>query len=217
MSLSRFVPGTRLATYLAAGALGVGFWTFALYVSLSALVWVPALVGLSAVAGAEVVEAGLLTASGWAGRGIAVLASLALALEAGAWLARWKNRRRLYGLWRRWTRWEFWPLWVFYPPLLVYVMILMIRHRSVTVFTAANPDLPGGGFIGESKFEILRGLARTPNRVARAALLPEDAPPSRRAAIARAFMEHAGLRLPIVVKPDQGQRGTGVTIVRSDG
>ena len=90
--------------------------TFALYVSLSALVWVPALVGLSAVAGAEVVEAGLLTASGWAGRGIVVCASLVLALKAAAWLARWKNRRRLYGLWQRWTRWEFWPLWVFYPP-----------------------------------------------------------------------------------------------------
>ena len=216
VSLSRFVPGTRLATYLAAGALGVGFWKFALYVSLSALVWVPALVGLSAVAGAEVVEAGLLTASGWAASGIVVCASLVLALKATTWTARWKNRRRLYGLWQRWTRWEFWPPWVFYPPLLVYVMMLMIRHRSLTVFTAANPDIPGGGFIGESKFEILRGLSRTPNRVARAALLPEDAPPHRRAAIARAFMEHAGLSLPIVVKPDQGQRGTGVAIVRSD-
>ena len=85
VSLSRFVPGTRLATYLAAGALGVGFWKFALYVSLSALVWVPALVGLSAVAGAEVVEAGLLTASGWAGRGLSSVASLVLALKAATW------------------------------------------------------------------------------------------------------------------------------------
>ncbi len=216
VSLSRFVPGTRLATYLAAGALGVGFWKFALYVSLSALVWVPALVGLSAVAGAEVVEAGLLTASGWAGRGIVVCVSLVLALKAAAFLARWKSRRRLYGLWQRWTRWEFWPLWVFYPPVLVYVMILMIRHRSLTVFTAANPDIPGGGFIGESKFEILRRLSRTPNRVARAALVPGDAPPDRRAAIARAFMDHARLSLPVVVKPDQGQRGAGVAIVRSE-
>ena len=216
VTLSRFVPGTRLATYLAAGALGIGFWRFALYASLSALVWVPALVGISAVGGAEVVEAGLLSTSGWATRGIVVLAVISLALKTAVWASSWKNRRRLYGFWQRCTRWEFWPMWLFYPPLLVYVAGLMLRHRSLTVFTAANPDIPGGGFIGESKFDILRSLSGNASRVARAALVPGDTTIDRQLSIARGFMERMRLTFPVVVKPDQGQRGWGVAIAHSE-
>ena len=60
-----------------------------------------------------------------------------------------------YGLWRRWTRWEFWPTWALYMPLTPYLVWLALKHRSLTLFTAANPDIPAGGFIGESKFDIL--------------------------------------------------------------
>jgi hypothetical protein len=210
------VPGTRLATYLAAGALGIGFWRFGLYASLSALVWVPALVGISAVAGAEVVEAGLLSASGWATRGIVALAVISLVLKTVMWASSWKNRRRLYGFWQRCARWEFWPMWLFYPPLLVYVMGLMVRHRSLTVFTAANPDIASGGFIGESKFDILRGLSGSAGHVARAALVPGDTTIDRQLSIARGFMERLRLTFPVVVKPDQGQRGSGVAIAHSE-
>jgi membrane protein DedA with SNARE-associated domain len=215
VALSRFVPGTRLATYLAAGALGLQFWTFAFYVGLTALVWVPALVGVSAVLGAEAVEAGLLSASTWATSGLFAVAAIAAALKASIWAASWKNRRRIYGFWRRCTSWEFWPMWVVYPPLLVYIAYLMLEHRSATVFTAANPDIPAGGFIGESKFEILRALAAGNGKVARAGLVPGGTSPARRLSIAGAFMERLGLDFPVVIKPDQGQRGTGVAIVRS--
>ena len=106
---------------------------------------------------------------------------------------------------------------MFYPPLLVYVVILMIGHRSLTGVHRGQPGHSRRWIHWRVQVrEILAVSSRTPDRVARAALLPEDAPTHRRAAIARAFMEHAGLSLPIVVKPDQGQRGTGVAIVRSD-
>jgi membrane protein DedA with SNARE-associated domain len=45
---SRFVPGTRVALYLAAGALGVPLRVFAAWTLAAVLVWTPALVGLSA-------------------------------------------------------------------------------------------------------------------------------------------------------------------------
>jgi hypothetical protein len=104
---------------------------------------------------------------------------------------------------------------VFYPPVILYVVRLAIEHRSLTLFTAANPGIAGGGFIGESKFEILRALARGGDEVARAALLPADLPVDRRIAAARRFIDDLGLQLPVVLKPDRGQRGAGVVIIRS--
>jgi len=217
VAVSRFVPGTRLATYLAAGALGINVWKFTLYVTLTAIVWVPSLVGVSVLAGGEIAEAGLVSASGLLTRVVVAIGLLAGAAKLAAKTMSWRSRRRLYGFWQRCTRWEFWAMWVFYPPIVAYVIFQMLKHRSLTVFTAANPDIPGGGFIGESKFDILRGLSDSGDLVARAALVSASTSHERRLAIARGFMERSGLTFPVVIKPDQGQRGSGVAIVRSDG
>ena len=66
--------------------------------------------------------------------------------------------RRLLGRLKRLLRWEFWPPYVFYPPVIAYVVYLGLRFRSFTLFTAANPAMPAGGFVGESKHEILSHL-----------------------------------------------------------
>src|ERR1051325_5693035 len=68
---------------------------------------------------------------------------------------RWTKLRRH---WRRLTRWEFWPPYLFYPPVVAYIFYLGAKHRSMTLFTAANPAIPAGGFVGESKHEILQNL-----------------------------------------------------------
>src|SRR5262245_5422802 len=49
--LSRFTPGLRLPTYVAAGLLRTRFWTFSLYFLLAALLWTPAIVGAAALLG----------------------------------------------------------------------------------------------------------------------------------------------------------------------
>jgi membrane protein DedA with SNARE-associated domain len=49
--LTRFTPGLRLPVYVAAGLLKTDFWTFAGYFLLSAAVWTPAVVGLTALLG----------------------------------------------------------------------------------------------------------------------------------------------------------------------
>lgn len=108
----------------------------------------------------------------------------------------WRTQRMLICRWRRLTRWEFWPLWAFYPPVILYIAWLALRHRSLTVFTAANPAIPAGGFVGESKSEILRHLPS--EFVARYELV--TTPPAN---------------YPGVLKPDAGQRGLGVAICRS--
>ncbi len=214
---SRFLPGTRLATYVAAGVLGLGAGRFVLFATASALLWVPSLVGIAAIAGRQAVEAGLLTTAAATGRAL-VATALAIALVRLISSPRprmWRLRRQLVGLWRRWTRWEFWPIWLFYPPVIAYIAGLALRYRSATLFTAANPGIPAGGVVGESKFEILRGLGRGDDLVARTAMITAGLSPSDRTAMALAFIDRNRLAFPVVVKPDQGQRGSGVVIVRS--
>lgn len=120
--------------------------------------------------------------------------------------------RRLVGVWTRWTRWEFWPTWLFYLPVLAYLVWLGIRHRGLTAFTAANPGLPAGGFVGESKADILRRVAAVSDVVPAFVLVPGDASLDARRAQAHGHVERHGF--PVVIKPDQGQRGAGVTIAR---
>src|SRR6516162_1177201 len=47
--LSRFTPGLRLPTYIAAGLLKTRFWTIAAYFLFAALLWTPTLVGAAAL------------------------------------------------------------------------------------------------------------------------------------------------------------------------
>ena len=213
--LSRFTPGTRLVTCLVAGALRTNPLQFALWFVLAAAVWTPLIVGASAAAGQQAAQVSAIAGGGWVLSGLLTVLLLVGARRIGSALGDWKTRRRLRGIWKRLTRWEFWPLWVFYPPVLAYIGVLAIRYRGVNVFTAANPGIPGGGFVGESKFDILCGLSPAGELVAGAALLPAGMSFERRLRAAQRFIEHAGLTFPVVLKPDKGQRGSGVTIVRT--
>jgi hypothetical protein len=134
------------------------------------------------------------------------------ATPARSWIWKW-YRRELVGRVRRATRWEFWPPWAFYPPVLMYLFYLGLKHKKLTLFTAVNPAIPDGGFIGESKYEILRALERS-SSVPKMILVKPDALDERAASIEN-FMRREGLTFPIVLKPDAGQRGSGVSIIRS--
>jgi hypothetical protein len=114
----------------------------------------------------------------------------------------------------RLQRWEFWSAWAFYPPIVAYIIWLGIRYRSPLAFTAANPGIEGGGLVGERKADCLLPLAeRLPERVATLVLLPRATPLAERLSIARTFVAANG-GYPAVLKPDVGQRGRGVAIIR---
>jgi hypothetical protein len=55
-------------------------------------------------------------------------------------------------------RWEFWPSWLFYLPVLPWLAYLSLRYGRVLTWTAANPGIPHGGVVGESKHAILAQL-----------------------------------------------------------
>jgi len=54
--ISRFTPGLRLPTYLAAGLLRSNFWAFTGYFLLAAAIWTPLLVGGTALLGQQVLR-----------------------------------------------------------------------------------------------------------------------------------------------------------------
>ncbi|MBI1762768.1 MAG: VTT domain-containing protein, partial [Acidobacteria bacterium] len=213
---SRFVPGMRLPTYFAAGVLQTDFRWFATYFFIACAVWTPLLLGAAVWLGGAA-SAGLL-ARGREQWWLTLLIGLALfaLLKLSMRLTTWRGRRALVGWWRRWSRWEFWPPYLFYPPVLLYVIWLAVRQRSLTLFTAVNPAIPASGFVGESKAAILDGLRDAGEFVARYELLPADVGLAERHARAQGFMQRHGLAYPVVLKPDVGQRGSGVRVVRSD-
>jgi hypothetical protein len=143
------------------------------------------------------------------------LAIVTCAVKVGLASATDRGRRLLVSTWRRCTRWEFWPAWIFYPPVLVYVIYLMVKHRSVTLFAAANPAILAGGFIGESKYDILQGLSGSGEYVARSSLVEANLSTADKMLAVKRFMADQGLMFPIVLKPNYGQRGSGVVVVRS--
>ena len=212
---SRFIPGARLPTFLAAGALHTRFLPFAGFFLLAALLWTPLLVGVAALSGA----AAPMLFESWRRWSIPLLLlaglALLLVIKLLVPLCSWRGRRLLWSRWLRLTRWEYWPRWAFYPPIVAYILWLGLKHRCLTLFTTANPAIPGGGFVGESKWQILLGLGAPPERGLATTCIGGELELLARVRLAESFMESNGLSWPIVLKPDIGERGDGVALARS--
>jgi membrane protein DedA with SNARE-associated domain len=192
---SRFVPGLRLPMYLAAGSLPSNPGRFALYLLIAAAIWTPILVVASSLAGV---------------RGALQVQNLVLRMAAAALVfvgvrgllqpfATTALRKRIAARIRRLGVWEFWPVWAAYLPVVPWLLLLSIRYRSPRVFLCANPGIPLAGLVGESKSAILAHLQQS-GRVAPYIVVEGCAPP-------QAF--------PVVAKPDVGERGRGVRVIRS--
>ncbi len=211
---SRFMPGTRLPTYVAAGVLRAPLARFTGWFVLACALWTPLLVGAAVLFGGATRR----LFESWANFWPAVLFGGAVALiisRLAVNLSTWRGRRLLLGKWRRLARWEFWPMWAIYPPIVVYIFWLGLRHRSFTLFTAVNPGIgAGGGLAGESKSEILRGLAGAGDAIARWSLIPAGSTPERESAFEQ-FLREQKISFPVVLKPDVGERGAGVVIARN--
>jgi len=186
---SRFIPGTRLPLYLAAGAFGKRPRAFFLWTAIAVLIWTPAIVLGSAASIAA---------------GAAAIAAVHVARRV-----KW---HRVGARLDRWRRWEFWPSAIIYAPVVVHIIRLAVRHGGLGVMSAANPGIPEGGFVGESKSQILAQLPR-PWTLPHAFLGPGAL--ETRVETVRRVVESGNITFPAVMKPDAGQRGVGVRLVRS--
>jgi len=129
----------------------------------------------------------------------------------------YRRRRLLYSTWRRLIRWEFWPLAAFYPPVVIFALLLGLRYRSLTLFTLANPGMPHAGIAMMSKSDILKGFQKREQHVAAFTVISAELSLDERQTRLNHFMQSRSLAFPIVLKPDYGERGVGVGIIRSAG
>ena len=211
---SRCFPGTRLPTYLAAGFLRLALPHFLLVTGLAAAAWTGLILWLAQIFGARLVP--WLAAGqhgGWCLLGL-----------SGVLLVLFQLSRRVFGevdfqrlgaRLERWRHWEFWPAWLFYPPVALHCLRLAIKHRSVSVPMAANPGIFSGGMVGESKITMLEELhATSPEFTAEAVLIPAGELAARRQILAK-LLARPGFEYPFILKPDVGQRGAGVKLIRT--
>jgi hypothetical protein len=102
-------------------------------------------------------------------------------------------------------------VWATTAPLAPWIAALALRHGWRAI-AAANPGMPDGGLVGESKFDILTTLPR--RWTVPSARIESGALETRLRAVA-AFWEQPAVAFPLILKPDVGQRGSGVRKVSS--
>ncbi|MEO6365623.1 MAG: hypothetical protein ABIO38_06210, partial [Luteimonas sp.] len=112
-------------------------------------------------------------------------------------------------------RFEQLPKWLNLVPMVLQWLWLGIRYRSVTLPSAANPHITAGGLVGEGKLEYFRQMGPLA-RAATAEHIGVRVEESTHASDVVAAMHAAGLRFPIVVKPDLGWCGYGVRKIVDD-
>jgi membrane protein DedA with SNARE-associated domain len=209
MLASRFLPGTRLPLYVCAGIAGLPLQRFTLWAAVAVAIWTPILVGLAATSsGLALTVVPLAGWGGWTAR-LAVVAALFLLLKTGS--RRLSRVRAITARLARWSRWEFWPMWLFYGPVAAWLLWLAVRYGGLTTITASNPGIPDGGVVGESKFEI---LSKLPGEWTVPSALVEGADPAERTGRVLDVLRDRGWRLPVILKPDVGERGVGVKLAR---
>ncbi len=107
-------------------------------------------------------------------------------------------------------KWEYWTWWLFYLPLMPYWLWLALKARSFTYFTASNPSIENGGFFGEHKTAILNLIDE--------AYKPRTLFFKKETKLDE--LKHAltnnDITFPFILKPDVGERGTGVEKINSE-
>ncbi len=211
---SRMVPGTRLPTYLAAGFLRQSFPRFLLVTGVTVACWTTALFLLGHLVGGRLVS----WLTGWTSGAVSVLLVVASLWLCWRMIPAWFRRESRLRAWlsrQRWSHWEFWPPALFYAPVSLFYLGLALRHRSFTLPSAANPGMFSGGLVGESKTATLTELqSARPEFTAEAHAL--DGPTDQRLGQLREIMKCRRLTYPVILKPDVGQRGVGVKLIRNE-
>ncbi len=104
------------------------------------------------------------------------------------------------------------PSWLLYLPMAFYWLVLSCCYRSFTLPCLANPDIPFAGIANESKSEILNNFTPT-NHLPKNCLIQHTNKLTPESLLAT--MNHAGLKFPIIAKPDMGCAGIGLKLLNN--
>jgi membrane protein DedA with SNARE-associated domain/pimeloyl-ACP methyl ester carboxylesterase len=214
--MTRFIPGSRVIAYVTAGVLKVKFPRFACSLAIAAAVWTPILVGIAYFAGRPLIV--WWEQSGWVVLPLVLVGIFLIYLGITILVKAltYRGRCSLRGRWLRLTRWEFWPALPVYFPVFFYGCYLAVKHRGSTLWAMCNPGMqPLSGLALESKSEILAALNSEAELVADWACIQASDTVEPRMVQLDAFRREQVIDWPLVLKPDVGQRGEGVAVIRN--
>ncbi len=112
-----------------------------------------------------------------------------------------KNSKRL-NLFKGKMHHENWSTPVFYAPVFLYYLYKSAKFKKLNYFTVVNPALETGGLCGFSKFKSYKLFS--PEMVPKTILLKRAVYSEQQIA---ELLEANSLDFPLIVKPDQGERG----------
>lgn len=203
--LSRFVPGTRIPAYVGAGLLKYSFTKFFILTILSVGFWV-----LFVLLGGQSIFKFLSGNVFYFVLGFVGLTFLGKHIFPK--LINYWQRRALFHSWRKWTRFEFWPAWLFYAPVVPIYIYRSLVGRSFVLPFYANPQILNSGLIGESKWDFLKHLDPKDKSTLPSYFLDKSLTVDE----IKKIIREKNFDFPFILKPDVGQRGYGVRIIRSE-
>jgi len=213
--VSRFVPGLRLPANIAAGMSRASLRSYMPSALFASLLWTFIVLTLLSKLGSAVMP--VLGGLKWP-IGIALIA-LVMYMQRRSYKQMSSDPDSASAEEAPVSFFEFWHPWMFYAPVVLFYLGLALRYRSLTLPTAANPEIYSGGMIRESKSQILGLVPESTRRWvsphATYFYADDGRPIDAHLEDANATLQAAGITFPIVAKPDLGQRGAGVRPVRS--
>ena len=211
---SRFIPASRVPTFITAGLLRLSLPRLGALLFTAALVWTPVLMWLGYTFGPPFMEQfpHYKKYAAWI-----IIGSLAGIWFLTHWVlpaVTWRGRRELVMKFRRLTRPTLWSNAFLYLPIRIGILLTSIRLWSLTAFASANPGFGRmGGFIGDEKSALLEHFESDPRTCPTLRLLAEDSNEAR-VASARAFAGKHGFAL--ILKPEIAEDGAGLRIIQGD-
>lgn len=103
--------------------------------------------------------------------------------------------------WQKWSNYEYWPFWAFYGPLTPFFIYNILKTKAPAYFCTANPSFKFGGFINYPKHDFLKNIPSP--------FLPETH------YLQQADKNNPPLNFPFILKPNLGERGDGVELIKN--
>ena len=211
---SRFVPASRLPTFITAGIMKLDLMRLGLLLMVAALIWTPPLIWL----GYKFGDDGMRLLHNFKSNAIWIIVGVLVALHLLThWLVpslTWRGRRQIVMKVRGFLQPSLWPNWIVYLPIRIGIIFLTLKHHSLTAFASANPAFGRiGGFVGDAKSLLLRPFQRDSRCCPHIALSMEDKL-EERLKEAQAFAVCHGY--PLVFKPEVSEHGAGLRYIKND-
>ena len=105
--------------------------------------------------------------------------------------------------------WEYWPFNLVYFPIIFYYAWLSIKSRNFLFFSTSNPGIEFSGMLGESKIDIYKKIDN--KHIPKTVLC--DLKDTQKVI---EFMDEHDFHFPVIMKPNRGERGWMVNLIRNE-